>query len=281
MVRYSLPSSQYPLVEDSISVSTTLKRTGCPVAGPVCWSISTLVLVLTSETWRPSDFHSNPKHAPLGILNQKRNLYHANPSRPKDQTLFYAHGCLKSMTGSRNRGQLLPSQFHIDLHLSFQPSSPRWHHTHYTKRQQAFWCPGLSVYCFPRGMLPLLGVTHNLYTPITVSLRVLHSPYVLSTSTCSLLLALLILSSYRASASLMLPRFLRGVPNSCLPAQPFSLLPSPSRHILLLPFFLSSAALSPTSSLKNWLWENGQLSDSPCAPTQARSHTLHTTTQFR
>lgn len=51
-------------------------------------------------------------------------------------------------------GGTVAPHFHIDLYLSFRPSSPRWLHTHYMKHQKAFWCLGLSVSCFPRGTQP-------------------------------------------------------------------------------------------------------------------------------
>lgn len=273
----SMPSSQHDLVGDSISVSTTLTPSCRPIL--LIYFNSCTCDMLTSETWH---IHSHPWRARLGHLEEKLAPCRPLPT-PKNQTLLYTHGCCKSMTGSQNGGRTFAVPVsHWPPSVFSALFSPMTSHTLY-EAPAGLWMPGdCQLAVFPEAPLPLLGVTHNLYTPITVPLRVLHSPYILSTSTCSLLLLFpfLILSSYWTSAS---------------PAPPFSprrpQLLSPSAAFLLSPLSLSlhpptspfsrAGPLSPTSRLKNWLRENGQLSDSPCAPTWARSHALHTTAQIR
>lgn len=94
-----------------------------------------------------------------------------------------------SMTWSQDGGELSPSHFHIDLHLSFPSLYIPDDIAHIIRSaSRPFDARDCQLAIVPGGTLPLLGMTHNLYTPITVRLRVLHSPYPLSTSTCSLLL---------------------------------------------------------------------------------------------
>lgn len=175
--------------------------------------------MLTSETWRPTDFPSKPRTRPYHVLT----------------------GAVQVWLGLRTGENFCRPSFALTSICLFSPRLPDdiAHITRSASRPfdardcQLAVLPAARCHCWAWLII---------YTPpITVPLRVLHSPYILSTSTCSLLLLffLLILSSYWASASLTLPypRCLRGVPDSCLPAQPFSHLP------------LSAEPLAPTLPL--------------------------------
>lgn len=150
-------------------------------------------------------------------------------------------------------GGTVAPHFHIDLYLSFRPSSPRWLHAHYMKHQKAFWCLGLSVSRFPRGTLPpwaWLIIYISLYkqhrcpsltlylSPLLLLLSSSHQPLLSSLSN-----PLLPCSDWAISSPPFAPvaPFLCSIPDSCLPVQPCShplsaasLAPLP--YILLLPF---------------------------------------------